>query len=259
MGANRDRGDDRQISHLTRQIRDVKATPQLDKPPSSNTSATVAGWSTYGTRDLLDLVVASGFEGAAWRELERRLVVRAVRNLSRSIQSGTIYGRCAGAGVALQRRSELQIHPLNEHIAAEAIDVCLHRFITRVLPEGQWDPDRGISLEDFFLRSCLWDLANRWRWHARRLPERSVSLNDELNLAISILESTSLGPEERIGLREQVEEALADMRPEDQYAFSLMANGWSREEIANELGVTRNALDARVSRARKAAQARRTP
>jgi DNA-directed RNA polymerase specialized sigma24 family protein len=48
------------------------------------------------------------------------------------------------------------------------------------------------------------------------------------------------------------------MKPEDQVSFVLRERGWSPAEIAQALGIERNTLDARMSRARKAARVRRT-
>ncbi len=44
----------------------------------------------------------------------------------------------------------------------------------------------------------------------------------------------------------------------DRMSFVLREQGWSPAEIAQMLGIDRNTLDARMSRARKAARARRT-
>jgi hypothetical protein len=109
------------------------------------------------TRELLDAAVETAYAGEAWRELQRRLVERAFPDLERSISTGTIYDRCARAGVRIKRRDELQRHPYPEDIAAEAVEECLLRFRTSVLPAGEWDPGRGVSLEDFFCSCCLPD------------------------------------------------------------------------------------------------------
>jgi DNA-directed RNA polymerase specialized sigma24 family protein len=48
------------------------------------------------------------------------------------------------------------------------------------------------------------------------------------------------------------------MSPDVGVSLVLDEQGWSRAEIAQMLGIGRNALDVRMSRARKGAQARRT-
>ncbi|MHB8296096.1 MAG: sigma factor-like helix-turn-helix DNA-binding protein [Acidimicrobiales bacterium] len=211
------------------------------------------------TADLLDLAVEAGYAGPAWAELERRLVVCSFPDLERAITSGTIYRRCARAGVRIQRRGELQAHPYPEDIAAEAVEDCLRRFRNTVLPGGQWDPARGVSLEDFFCICCLPDLANRWRWHLRRLPEAIVPLNAGGEDPILMLPVEPLGdPANTVEHRGLVAQALAPMKPADRSAFVLLSAGWTPEEIARTLGITRNTFDARISRARKTARTRRT-
>jgi DNA-directed RNA polymerase specialized sigma24 family protein len=44
------------------------------------------------------------------------------------------------------------------------------------------------------------------------------------------------------------------MSPDDRMSFVLREKGWGPAEIAQMLGVARNTLDARISRARKAAR-----
>lgn len=228
--------------------------------PLSVASVGTGGARAMATVELLDAAVGEGYAGPAWDELERRLVVRAFQDLQRPIESGTIYGRCARAGVRISRRSELQRHPYPQDIAAEAVEECLGRFRTRVLPEGQWDPDRGMTLEDFFAACCLRDVANRWRWHLRRLPEAVVplySVREEQVLAFPV--DPSPDPAATVEKRDLVTKALAPMAPADQAVFAMLAAGWSANEIARALGIARNALYARISRARTAARARRIP
>lgn len=230
----------------------------LEAEPSSLV-ATTTGVVSMATAYLLDVVVEAGYVGPAWAELQRRLVVRAFRDLERSITNGTIYRRCARVGFRLDRRAELQAHPYPEDIAAEAVEDCLQRFQDKVLPGGQWDPARGVSLEDFFCLCCLPDVANRWRWHLGRLPEAIVSLDageDHLILALPV--EPIREPAGAVEHSELVAQTLAPMNTTDQIAFVLLAAGWTPQEIALQLGITRNTFDARISRARKAARARRT-
>jgi len=66
------------------------------------------------------------------------------------------------------------------------------------------------------------------------------------------------GPAEIAEQQSLVAEALVPMAKRDQAAFVMLAAGWTSGEIARVLGVARNTLDARISRARKAARAWRT-
>ncbi len=219
------------------------------------TAATVA---EIATADLLDLVVQAGYTGQAWAELQRRLVDRAFPDLEGAVRSGAIYLRCAHAGFKIPRRTELQVRPYPEEIAAEAVEDCLLRFRARVLPAGEWNPDQGTSLEDFFSACCLPDVANRWRWHLRRLPERSAVLDDgRTGELVALTLEGGLDPADTVEQRDAISQALAPMKAHDRTAFVLLAAGWSPEEIARTLGLSRNTFDARVSRARKAARARR--
>ena len=58
--------------------------------------------------------------------------------------------------------------------------------------------------------------------------------------------------------RDLLNRTLASASPDDRVSLVLREQGWSQAEIARMLGIGRNALDARMSRARKAARARRT-
>jgi DNA-directed RNA polymerase specialized sigma24 family protein len=244
---------------IARQIAGVKVGSEPSEVPPTPTLTTY-GLTVIETVDLLDVVVGDGYVGPAWDELQRRLVVRAFSDLERAIRSGAIYQRCARARVRIPRRPELQRYPYPDDIAAEAVEDCLDRFRTRILPEGQWDPDKGTSLEDFFVACCLPDVANRWRWHLRHLLEYSVPLEVVEEEKVRALPANlAPGPPEIVEDRALVTEAAAPMASADQTAFVLLAAGWRPEEIARALGIGRGALYARVSRARKAARTRRTP
>ena len=213
------------------------------------------------TPELLDEVVVGGYTGAAWEELARRFVARALPALERAITGGTIYHRCRRAGFGIRHRQELQVLAVAQEIAAEAIDECLARFQEVVLPRGDWDPDRGGTLEDFFTGCCLPHVANRWRWHLRQLPPGAIELDalDEVGQAgvLVAMSDPPPGPAHVVEVRDAVARALAPMSRDDRTAFVLRSQGWSGAEIAQLLGTERNTLDARMSRARRAARARR--
>jgi len=117
-----------------------------------------------------------------------------------------------------------------------------------------------MSLEAYFSVCCLPDVANRWRWYLRRLPEAMVALDGASEGAVVALAlDPGPGPAEIAEQQSLVAEALAPIAERDQAAFVMLAAGWTSGEIARVLGVARNTLDARISRARKAARARRTP
>jgi DNA-directed RNA polymerase specialized sigma24 family protein len=206
---------------------------------------------------LLEAVVDSGFTGYPWDELARRLVARALPDLEQSIRIGTIYHRCRRARLGIPQRQELQRRPLSQDIAAEAVEDCLERFKVQVLPAGEWDPDRGTAIEDFFVACCLRHVANRWRWHLRQLPSHTIELDalDEPGQAgvLALVTDPPPDPVDVIELRDLLTRTAAPMSFDDRMSFVLREQGWSPAEIAQMLGVERNTLDARISRARKAA------
>jgi hypothetical protein len=207
---------------------------------------------------LLDAVVRGGYSGEPWEELARRLVTRALLDLERSIRNGSVYGRCRRAGFGIARREELQRHPLAGDIAAEAVGECLERFRNVVLPAGEWDPDRGRTLEDFFAALCVRDVANRWRSHLRQLPACAIELDalDEPGQAgvLALVTEPPPDPAAVAEARDDLARVMAPMSPADRLSFVLRERGWSPAEIAGLLGISRNALDARMHRARKTAQ-----
>lgn len=253
---------DCQKSELARQIESVSVDSGSVPRPATPVPLPSLGVRDLPMRELLDAAVETAYAGEAWRELQRRLVERAFPDLERSISTGTIYGRCTRAGVRIKRHDELQRHPYPEDIAAEAVEECLMRFRTSVLPAGEWDPGRGVSLEDFFCFCCLPDLANRWRWHLRHLPDGRVSLDELDESAEPQLLAFPLGqapdPADGIEIRDLVAQAMKPLSQDDQATFVLLADGWSPGEIARIHGINRNTLDARISRARKASRLRRT-
>lgn len=201
----------------------------------------------------------SRYAGHPWDELARRLVARALPDLEQSIRTGTIYNRCRRARLGIPQRQELQRPPRAQDIAAGAVEDCLERFKAHVLPVGEWDPDRGTTLEDFFAACCLPHVANQWRWHLRQLLPHTIELDalDEPSVLALVVDPPS-DPADVIELRDLLTRTLAPMSFDDRMSFVLKEQGWSPAEIAQMLGIDRNTFDARISRARKAARARRT-
>jgi len=252
----------RQKSGTARQIGSVSVIPSAVPAVTSSPFLQSRRVADLPTRVLLELVVESGYAGNPWEELARRLVARALPDLEQSIRTGRIYQRCRQARLGIPQRPELQRRPLAQDIAAEAVEDCLERFKVQVLPCGEWDPDRGASLEDFFTVCCLPHVANRWRWHLRQLPPSAVELDalDEPGQAgvLALVADPASDPVVEVEARDLLTRTLASMSPDERVSFVLDEQGWSRAEIARMLGIGRNALDARMSRARKGAQARRT-
>jgi len=236
----------------------VRVIPSVGPAAEPSPSPGPWGVADLPTRDLLDAVVDSVYAGHAWDELARRLVCRALPDLEQSIRTGTIYRRCRKAGVAISRRQELQRHPMAQDIAAEAVEDCLERFRAQVLPRGEWDPGRGTSLEDFFAVCCLPHVANRCRRHLRSLPPNAIELDalDEPGQAavLTLVTEQPSDPGAVAEVRDLLARTLAQMSPDDRMSFVLRARRWSTVEIARMLGIGRNTLDARLSRARKGAR-----
>lgn len=246
-----------------RQIRSVSAIPSAVPAADLALSLRPRDVADLPTRELLEAVVGSGYTGYLWDELARRLVARALPDLEQSIRTGTIYRRCRRARLGIARQQELQRRPLAQDIAAEAVEDCLEQFKVQVLPGGEWDPDRGTTVEDFFAACCLPHVANRWRWHLRRLLPRAVELDalDEAGQAGVLALVVGPPPQDPVAVvefRDLLARTLAPMSAHDRMSFVLGEQGWSPAEIARMLGINRNTLDARLSRARKAARARRT-
>jgi len=254
--------DSCQKSGAERQIRSVSVIPGAAAAVDVSRPLRSHDVTDLTTRDLLEVVVKSGYIGPPWEDLARRLVIRTLPDLEQSIQTGTIYRRCRKAGFGISPRQELQRRPLSQDIAAEAVEDCLERFKVQVLPAGEWDPSRGTSLEDFFAVCCLSHVANRWRWHLHQLPPQVTELDalDEAGQAgvLALVINPPPDPVELIEVYDLLTCTLAPMSADDRMSFVLGVQGWSPAEIAQNLGVSRNTLDARMSRARKAAQARRT-
>jgi RNA polymerase sigma factor (sigma-70 family) len=245
-----------------RQIRSVSVIPGAVPAADPSPPRRLRDVADLPTRELLEAVVDSGYTGHPWDELARRLVARALPDLEQSIRTGTIYHRCRRARLGIPQRQVLRRRPLAQDIAAEAVEDCLERFKDQVVPAGEWDPDRGTTLEDFFAACCVPHVANRWRCHLRQLPPHTIELDalDEPGQVgvLALVAGSPSDPVAVIELRDLLTRTLAPMNSDDQMSFVLRERGWSPAEIAQMLGIDRNTLDVRISRARKAARARRT-
>jgi DNA-binding CsgD family transcriptional regulator len=204
--------------------------------------------------DLLDLVVAGGYAGRPWEELLRRLVPYALHDLARSIASGTIHGRWAAIGYSVPRSDVLRRPPVPDEIALEAVENTIPDLKGEILPRGLWNPAGKVTLESFFVGCCLPAAANAYRKPIRRLSHEGLRIDVSPASTEMIIPWPRTGapdPAETMTRREQVQELLESSTHRDGVALVLEAEGWSRAEIAEQLGVSLDAVRARLSRARR--------
>ena len=207
------------------------------------------------TVDLLDIAVNAGLKGPAWGEIQRRLFEATFPQLAEQIRNGCIFRRAARAGYHLVRRPALLRDTWPAEIAAESVEACLRRFEQKVIPSGEWDPERGISLEEFFMACCIPDFANAWKRYLRLLPDYEISLDSLLEAGTPrlqvIIEDRSADPSEIAGDRSGAIEEWHKLSDGERRVIVLEARGWSRAEIGRALSISTNAVDARISRLRK--------
>lgn len=129
------------------------------------------------------------------------------------------------------------------------------KFMREAIFGNKWAPDRGASLRDFYFGQCLFSFVKVYRAYCRE------ELHD-YETSIEVLADSDGMPRQRlynrvgqdpadiIAMRDEAQRSL----PDDE-AIRLMfyrtANGKSQAEIADELGMTKEAVSSAMRRHRK--------
>lgn len=161
-----------------------------------------------------DVITGWIFKDRIWREVEAKVRNRfTLRRPARPLDEETVYS-----------------------LAGDTVVAALEAFLEQVLKKRVWDPQGGASLKTFFIGQCCFQFPNVWRAYMRqqrRYLEEPVADPSELAPASSLP-----SPEDVLNQEERVSKILEVVSSQKaRQAFSLQADGYSEEEIAEIIGV----------------------
>ncbi|MER5618306.1 hypothetical protein [Streptomyces sp. NPDC002215] len=205
-----------------------------------------------------------GFEGPLFDMFKDRLWLYGWKVLRAWMRDGTIIERCRERRIyfpapyteveEMMRRDDVR-----QEIAIDCLSAAVPAFMSSCL-QG-WDPKGGRNLNGFFLHVALCffrDAYRRWAvGHRRRMreilgPDAIPVYDSEWDEWIRV---PVPGPEERTVLQETLDIILMKASMEERAVCqAMLTTGGTQEEIAQQLGTTRKAVEHRLGRVRRRAK-----
>lgn len=142
-----------------------------------------------------------------------------------------------------------------DDIIQDIVSIAIVKFRDDVLVPGKWDPAKGASLRTYFIGQCLFRYPNaRELWLNNHGREFAVA---ELHEALDVPQGP--GADHDLLRAVAVESTLRHLSDDRaRLTFSLLAQGYTQDEIAAHLGTTRKAVERYVARERARQRSRRT-
>lgn len=209
-------------------------------------------------QEVVAILAEQQFAGRAWDEgLAPDLAHYGISVLRVWIATGMIFTHCRERNLQLapwiQPPSREEINDLARMTVAYA----LKTFRQRALIGKGWDVAGGASLASWFIGCCIFAFPNLWR-ERNRSHERELKFEAAMRTAVEsairtgVLKQEAPDPATVVAVREQAQQALAELGEDERRIVALMAEGYSRDEIAELLGIGVRAMEGRLYRSRKA-------
>lgn len=201
-----------------------------------------------GDKELALRLALLGFAGREWDAFVRVLVDYGIQVFRSWLRTGKVFAECRHTGPRHRFRDSDEIEEITGEIVAEAIA----GFRKDVLIPGTWDPTKGASLRTYFIGNCKLRFANvyrRWVAEAQRVPKDvdagkiRAELEHQRAPRVPTEVAAELQRQDRLLQSDTIERLHA-----------LGAAGYTNAEIAAIDGKTKNAIDARLHRAREKAK-----
>lgn len=198
-----------------------------------------------GDKQLVLELMLNGYTGPAWRAFSHALVEYGLQVMRAWIATGRVFRECKSKGRGIQAGRA----PIDDDevlsLAGAVVAVALNAFRDSVLVPGKWDPGKGASLRTFFVGQCVLRFPNEYRRWKPQFEKVPVPI---------LADGSGEYPVQRparapavVALR-QVWASMHD-RSDVRKMLAMIEMGYSHEEVAQLLGVTKRSVDSKVYRA----------
>jgi hypothetical protein len=210
---------------------------------------------------LLEELAASKFRGVAFDMFVIELAAYGIATLMVLMRTRQIVRQCLLRGRPLVGGLPSQWSRDDRlEIASETTAIGLRYFTEEVLEPMRWDPHRGASVKTFFVGSCILqfpNVYNRWRTQEQRWSAVEViEPGTEEAAQPGPRNSGWSDPTAETAIREVLtREILRDIEdPQTRTAAEMVRRGYRLAEIGAVLGMSADAVGARLYRLRKRAR-----
>lgn len=209
---------------------------------------------------------AADFTGARYEEFADDACVYAVKFLNARLKTGEIVLVCAAGNVPVPFTEEdlatfARSKADREDLAYMTVAEAFRRFTEHALRRGEWDPRRGAALNTYFVGLCvrmLRDVYRTWQGkHRSRVAEHDRVLDPD-DVALALTPAGAAVDERTLDLADAVL-ALAEHEKgmHTRVMVLMTVEGYTQDEIADRLGLTRKQVEGRLRRFRERARAAR--
>ena len=209
--------------------------------------------------ELVNDLALEGFAGRKWTKFLTELAKYGMAVIGGWIRRRLIFGRCRdrGYGGLPELGREFDEEEVEE-LTDETVGKALYHFREDVLLKQRWDYRRGATLRTFFIGQCLIRFANIYRrWWGNEVRNHHLLPGDAA--VLNLHGAQDIGSDIRA-----VDGVLADRLmstikdPRVRRAMALTAAGWDQVEIAQELSVSRKAVERMIANERSRLRKRMT-
>lgn len=203
---------------------------------------------------LVEQLMAEGFVGKNWEAAGSRFSKQLHTVILAWLRTGHIFRHSAAKGRGLRPPP----FPLSDEERADLTRECVSRglnlFRTKSLAGDGWNRAFGKTLASYLVDDCLFEFSNLWRSWSYSVDgsQRSIAtdrLAEELPGIPEHMRYTA-SHEAAVVDRIYAQQMLARFPDELQVALQLMAEGFSQQEAAAVLGITRATQEGRLRRSR---------
>jgi DNA-binding CsgD family transcriptional regulator len=209
-------------------------------------------------RRLVEDLRRDGCCGWRYLELRDRLWKYAMPVMKYNLRSGQIQRLCfeRGVAVSLTLSDREALHTSIAERDALTVDTILlaeKYFQRKAITGGAWDPDKGASLETFFIGSCLMCFPRVYAKWSRERTDRLVAESYGLIPRDSshVLSHRAEDPSMRAAQHDQIVRVLAMASPTARAIMAMIWNDHTYAEIGARLGLSERAVEGQMYRLRQ--------
>ena len=139
-----------------------------------------------------------------------------------------------------------------EDLAQETVEKALASFKRNGLERGGWQPEKGRSLRGYFTHTLFGQFSNIWKKRVRDQQAQAELCGPSLDELPSGTRSPGADPADIYAQRDEVRRGLAGIDHDRTRVTLVMTEpGYTQDEIAEALGVTRRAVEGYLRRYRR--------
>jgi hypothetical protein len=205
-------------------------------------------------RKVVEFLTGDDVPEERFTKLSGRLMGYAWPILLRWMNTKEIFDLCKRARKPLREDAAMDwTDDDRKGMATDTVIVAWEYFRTTALTKGGWKPDRGASLQTYFVGACILCFADVYgKWRRAHLLDRAMDeLPTDEDKVLALSRNHPLDPCQQAVIQDEVRRAIGPMDDQLRRLVGLRAIGYPQHEAAEQIGITAKAAERRLARYRK--------